>query len=284
MISEDNKKLLDNFAVAIFYKDSSNLNTFSLVTACNYICQKKYNYFDLLNNKPLKNLPSKIDKIYAIGVPLNLSFYKLYNSSDDEKKEFQQGYFKNIEKSVFSTLQFENEEIKTKLFEWKSSSIEELIFFAFENYNLNLSGNLTKSKIINLLKKEHFRRLRDEIPYNIRRLLEIFNLKNEDEIYNSDLNKIKFAKRKWASILNNRKKFTYSLLSKEKKDTETINEIRLIKKEINENIKLFKNTIFSNLYEISTFWPIILYPRPFFSFENTSLTPLSSNEIKECKI
>jgi len=267
MLSEEDKQLLNNFATVIFYKDKENYYTFDFVTACDYICKNTTPYFDLLKNKPLKKLPKNIDRVVALGVPTDLALFKFYEADKETKENFYKDYFKNIESSIFTTLQIEKEELNNKVLIWKNSTLDELLYFAEEEYDLKFSTKETKQAIIKKLKKKFLKLLRDEIPYNVRRLLNIFELQNESNLYITDQKIINSCKVKWLSILNNRKEFTYKLLEKENQDPETLEEINQIKKEIDESIESFRNKIFETPIEVSSYWPIILYPRPLFSLE-----------------
>jgi len=282
MISVEDTQLINHFATAIFYKNKENRITFDFVTAYDFICKKKTPYFDLLNNKPIKKLPDTIFKVIALGVSTDLNIIKLYEEKDERiLNKFYKDYFKNIESSIFTTLHNENQEIENKIIEWKNFSSEELLFFAKENYDLKLNKDVSKNKNINLLKKEFSFRLRDEYPQDLRRLLEIFNIKIED-VYNGEKKLVESCKEKWLCLLKNRVKFTNSLMKKESNDKDTKNEIKIIKKEIKDSINEFENTEFASPYHVSTFWPIILYPRPYFSPEiptknETNTQSLSNN-------
>jgi hypothetical protein len=281
MINEQDLKLIKYFAAATFYTTEKNKCSFKFLTSNEFICKKQNMLYDLIENKYIKKLPENTYKVIALGVPTNLVFSKLFNEKRKSvKNKFFKRYFSNIEASIYELKKFEREEIENKIIFWKNSTLEELYFFSNEEYGINLPKNITKTKAILFLKKEYLSSLRDEYPYNIRRLLNIFNLKSETELHSTDINIINTCKEAWRKLLFNRKKFTHNILKDENNDKETQEEIKQIKEEIEQCLTEFNSIDFKSPIHVSTFWPVILYPKPSFSFDyddETKQENLSSN-------
>jgi len=270
--------LLRNFAGILYFKDN-NKDAYKFITGNKYFLNQKNidnNFYDFLDNKSFEYLPETSYKFQAEGVPVETDVFKLDKLEDNDKDKinFYEKYFDNILISVHETKKFENEELNDKVLSWEGTEKDELIFFAKEEYDLDIDSLHTKSEIINLLKEEYLIKLRDIMPHNIKRLMQIFNINEEKELFDTtNTYKINEGKKKWLEILNKRKDYTFKILKKEYKsdDEELKNEINSIKQEILSKIEEFKSINFASLAEVSAFWPIILYPKPTFSYITVTL-------------
>jgi hypothetical protein len=289
MLNEIEHILLQNFAGTLYYVNDKGKKAYKFITKNKYFIEQKKlkgRFYDFLDGIAFDDLPETAYKFQAEGVPVDTDIYKLHklSESDKIKLEYYEKYFDNIILSVHDTKKFEEEEINDKVMSWECTEKEELVYFASEEYNLNLDSNLSKTDIINQLKEVHIISLRDVTSHGTKRLLEIFNLDEEQQLFDTTKNDItNLCKEKWLNALNRRKEYTYNVLRKEyeiNNDEETKNEIESIKLEIQSKIDEFKNTSFSCPAEISSCWPIILYPKPSFSYITVSLkqVPVINND------
>lgn len=275
MLNEIEHIFLENFAGTLHYVDNNGKKAYKFITKNNYFLKQKNLkdcFYDFLDDSTFDVLPDTAYKFQAEGVPVDTDYLKLHklDENDQDKLNFYETYFNNIIIAVHETKKYEQEEINDKVLSWECTEEDELIYFAKEEYNIDLNSTLSKADIIELLKAAHLITLRNITSHGTNRLLEIFNLEYEEQLFdttNRDI--IAACKDKWLQVLNNRKDYTYQVLDKEyitNNDEETKNEIDSIKKEIQDKIDEFKNLTFSCPAEVSTYWPIILYPKPSFSY------------------